>query len=64
MLTVGEEAYIFYFVHTVQGPEEGPLGSHLRRRSSLQAAGLYVENGQLRVLRDEPFNFLLPDPED
>ena len=63
VLSFGDHAYIFYFVHPGQrAPETDPLGSHLSRRSSLQTAELRVENGRLTVRRDEPFDFYLPDP--
>ena len=55
VLVMEDKAYIFYFVHPDQ-QREGMEG----RRSSLQVAELYVEEGQLRVRRDEPFDFYLP----
>ena len=61
VLTVGSRAYIFYFVHPSQKKEDGPLGTHLSRRSSLQAAELRVEDGRLCAVRDDPFDFYLPD---
>ena len=62
VLTVGGNAYIFYFVHPTQENEPGdPLGSHLSRRSSLQTAKLQIKDGRLTVIRDEPFDFDLPD---
>lgn len=65
VLALGDVAYVFYFVHPRQHRRESdPLGSHLARRSSLQAALLRVEDGKLCVTRDEPFEFYLPDPEE
>ena len=62
VLTVDGRAYIFYFVHPTQGGRsDDPLGSHLSRRSSVQAAALRVEDGRLVVVRDEPFDFYLPE---
>ena len=61
VLTLGERAYIFYFVHPTQRKEENPLGSHLSRRSSVQTAALRVLDGKLTVMRDEPFDFFLPN---
>lgn len=62
VLTLGERAYIFYFVHPTQKKEDDPLGSHLSRRSSLQTAELKVIDGRLCAVRDEPFDFYLPEP--
>lgn len=58
-----DHAYIFYFVHPGQGKYEynAELGNHLVRRSSLQVAELTVVNGKLTALRDEPFDFYLPN---
>ena len=63
VLVVDDHAYIFYFVHPGQGKYEydAELGSHLVRRSSLQVAELTVVNGKLTALRDEPFDFNLPN---
>lgn len=63
VLVVDDHAYIFYFVHPGQGKYEydPELGSHMVRRSSVQAAQLKVVDGQLVSIRDEAFDFFLPD---
>ena len=61
VVTVGDHGYIFYFVHPTQCLSADPLGSHLSRRSSVQVALLEVREGRLCVVRDEPFDFYLPD---
>ena len=63
VLVVDDHAYIFYFVHPGQGKYEydPELGSHMVRRSSVQAAQLKVVDGQLVSVRDEAFDFFLPD---
>lgn len=66
VLVVGDHAYIFYFVHPGQTEhaDDPVLGNVLHRRSSIQAALLTEENGRLTIVRDEPFDFYLPDPEE
>ena len=63
VLVVDDHAYIFYFVHPGQGKYEydPELGSHMVRRSSVQVAQLKVVDGQLVSVRDEAFDFFLPD---
>lgn len=63
VLVVDDHAYIFYFVHPTQQQAacNDALESHLMRRSSLQVAELRVVDGKLTALRDEPFEFYLPD---
>ena len=63
VLVVDDHAYIFYFVHPSQGKYEydPELGSHMVRRSSVQVAQLKVVDGQLVSVRDEAFDFFLPD---
>ena len=62
VLVTGETAYIFYFVHP---DEDMPAGDSYsawpRSRSCIQAAMLKVENGCLKVIRDEDFEFELPE---
>ena len=62
VLVVDDHAYIFYFVHPGQGKYEydAELGSHLVRRSSVQAAELRVVDGKLTSIRDDAFDFFLP----
>ena len=60
VLTLGDRAYIFYFVHPTQTKENDLMGTHLSRRSSVQAAELMVRDGKLAANRDEPFDFFLP----
>ncbi len=57
VLVQGDKAYIFYFVHP-QGDTADPA-SHAARRSSVQVACLKAEGGQLCLVRDEPFDFVL-----
>ena len=63
VLVVNDHAYMFYFVHPGQAEHqcEGMMGEMMKRRSSVQTAELIVENGMLRAVRDEPFDFFLPD---
>ena len=61
VLTVGDRAYIFYFVHPGQKDAADP-DSWQARRSSVQAACLTVRDGKLTLQRDEPFPFFLPAP--
>lgn len=63
VLVVDDHAYIFYFVHDGQKEytyDAGPGNTGLRR-SSIQTAEIRVENGRLVALRDEEFDFYLPD---
>lgn len=61
VVTLGDHAFIFYFTHPgrVAGhtPDENDLAL---RRSVIQVARLEFENGALKCLRDEPFDFFLP----
>ena len=57
----GERAYLIYFTHPgEETPGEKGISA---RRSCVQAAMLRVENGRLTAIRDEPFDFRLPDGE-
>ena len=62
VLSFGDHAYIFYFVHPGQGSygyDEG-LGDPRVRRSSVQVAELRAAGDEIIVCRDEPFEFFLP----
>lgn len=66
VLVVDDHAYIFYFVHPGQGKYEydPELGSHQVRRSSVQTAQLREVDGRLVSVRDEAFDFFLPNLEE
>lgn len=64
---VGSKAYIFYFTHpgrkthadaTLQADGTYP---YAEKRSSIQVAELIFRNNTLEAVRDEPFDFWLPD---
>ena len=68
VVVVNDQAYIFYFTHPgreIHG--KATLDEHGKypineKRSSIEVAELYVENGLLKVKdRDKPFHFYLPD---
>ena len=62
VLVSGEDAYIFYFTHPLAARKpENPAEALAMRGSCLQAALLKVINGRLTAIRDEPFDFRLPD---
>ena len=63
VLVVDDHAYMFYFVHPGQQEADNldGLGHPNPRRSSLQAAELKIIDGRLVSLRDEAFDFFLPD---
>lgn len=58
---IGDKAYMFYFVHPQQATAIPDSPAH--RRSCVQVAELRVEDGQLVAVRNEPFDFYLPDME-
>lgn len=64
---VGSRSYIFYFTHpgrkthsaaTLDKDGDYPYSE---KRSSIQAAELVYKDGTLMAIRDEPFDFWLPD---
>lgn len=62
VVVTGETAYIFYHVHPDEGrPAEDPLFAYPRSRSCIQVALLKAENGRLTAVRDEDFDFVLPE---
>ena len=62
VIVQGEIAYIFYHVHPDEQLISGdPYSNYPRCRSCIQVAQLTVENDRLTVIRDEPFDFYLPD---
>jgi hypothetical protein len=67
VVVVGDRAYAVYFTHPGRKfhleDKPGPDGilPYNMRRSSLQAAELRVENGNLLADRSADFNFYLPD---
>ena len=68
VVVTGEKAFIFYFTHPgrkVHGegePDKDGALSYSNKRSSIQVAEIVVKNGTLDVIRDEPFDFWLPQP--
>ena len=66
VLVVDDHAYMFSFVHPGQNDYEydGGLGQVNKRRSSVQTAELKVVDGKLTSLRDEAFDFFLPEMAD
>ena len=67
VVVVGEKAYVFYFTHPGRKTHfEGELDkdgtySYSNKRTSIQVAALIVKNGTIVAIRDEPFDFWLPD---
>lgn len=68
VVVTGDRAYIFYFTHPGRkshlADPRNELGNvpYELRRSSIQVAELYVEDGVLKVRdRDQPFNIYLPN---
>ena len=63
VLVVDDHAYMFYFVHPAEQETDNldGLGHPNPRRSSLQTAELKIIDGRLVSLRDEAFDFFLPD---
>ncbi|MDQ2687551.1 MAG: glycosyl hydrolase, partial [Armatimonadota bacterium] len=61
VVTLGDHAFIFYFTHPGRIADHTPDENDLNlRRSVIQVARLEIENGGLKCLRDEPFDFFLP----
>ena len=65
VLVVDDHAYMFYFVHPGKDDPENldGLGHPNPRRSSVQTAELKIVDGKLVSLRDEEFDFFLPEME-
>lgn len=67
VVVVGDKAYVFYFTHpgrkTHFAATLKPNGtySYDEKRSSIQVAEIIFKDGTLTTLRDEPFDFWLPD---
>ena len=63
VLVVDDHAYMIYFVHPAEQETDNldGLGHPNPRRSSVQAAELKIIDGRLTSLRDEAFDFFLPD---
>ncbi|MFT3845723.1 MAG: family 43 glycosylhydrolase [Lacibacter sp.] len=67
VIVIKEKAYIFYFTHPgrkvhIEGEldKDGCL-AYSNKRSVIQVAEIIFKNGTLDVIRDEPFDFWLPD---
>jgi hypothetical protein len=67
VVVIGEKAYIFYFTHPgrkVHGegePDKDGCYSYSNKRTSIQVAEIQYKDGTLVAIRDEPFDFWLPD---
>ncbi|MDN3656859.1 family 43 glycosylhydrolase [Ferruginibacter paludis] len=67
VVVTGDKAYIFYFTHPGRKVHsEGELDkdgcySYSNKRSVIQVAEIIFKDGTLDVIRDEPFDFWLPD---
>ena len=67
VVVAGNKAYIFYFTHPGRKVHfEGELDkdgcySYSNKRTVIQVAEIILKNGTLDVIRDEPFDFWLPD---
>ncbi len=66
VVVTGDKAYIFYFTHPGRKThfaatmnKDGNY-SYEEKRSSIQVAELVYDNGTLKNVRDEPFDFWLP----
>lgn len=61
VLSLGDKAYMFYFVHPFEPRSDSePFDEQKSRHSALQVACLVNDGGILRAIRDEPFDFELP----
>ena len=62
VLSFGTHAYLFYFVNPTEHRDayEENIGDDIRR-SVLQVALLVNQDGCLKTVRDEPFEFILPN---
>ncbi|WP_301929090.1 family 43 glycosylhydrolase [Ferruginibacter sp.] len=67
VVVTGDKAFIFYFTHPGRKVHsEGELDkdgcySYSNKRSVIQVAEIIFKDGTLDVIRDEPFDFWLPD---
>ena len=67
VVVTGEKAYIFYFTHPGRKIHfEGELDkdgdySYSNKRTVIQVAEIVERSGTLEAIRDEPFDFWLPD---
>jgi hypothetical protein len=67
VVVVGDKSYIFYFTHPGRKThdevtlDKDGVYPYSERRSSIQAAELVFRDGTLAAVRDEPFDFWLPD---
>jgi hypothetical protein len=67
VVVVGDRAFIFYFTHPGRKVHfEGELDkdgtySYSNKRTSIQVAEIICKDGTLEAIRDEPFDFWLPD---
>lgn len=69
VVVIGDKAYVFYYTHPGRtSHSDAPLNEdgvipYSLRRSSIQVGKLVIEDGTLVCDRNDPFDFLLPDPE-
>lgn len=67
VVVAGDKAYIFYFTHPGRKVHfEGALDkdgcyTYSNKRTVIQVAEIILKNGTLDAIRDEPFDFWLPD---
>lgn len=62
VLSFGNYAYLFYFVNPTEQRDAYEVNAPSDvRKSVLQVAKLVNENGAICVIRDEPFEFILPN---
>lgn len=67
VVVVKDKCYIFYFTHPGRKThgaatmDKDGVYPYSERRSSIQAAELVFRDGTLAAVRDEPFDFWLPD---
>ena len=70
VVVLGDKAYVFYFTHPDRSlhtehpfDRDRNMMDYIYRRSSMQVAPLYIENGTLVAPRDQHFDFFLPNLE-
>jgi sucrose-6-phosphate hydrolase SacC (GH32 family) len=54
VLVLGDRAYIYYFTHPGRIPKNKGIDQYETRRSSIQVAELFYENGAITCYRDRP----------